>query len=707
MARPVAYRLLASSLAAAVVAFAVPDSVQAWSLNVHVHGAGIVDEITPENATYCDTTLLNGTTPRSNGSVFECWNSKDYPNGWVIELQASVPADYAQYGWYVQKWVDGTSSEQINCDPQNTTGDHFSTNCKFQIWGNRWVDVYFRDDTAPPVSLESTGPENDSVTTSTSASFGFSSTDPNATLQCRLNGTSDDFAPCPSPKSYTTLGQGDYTFFVRAVDPSGNPSAAKSRHWKIDTEAPSVSLTNGPVADQQTEDPNATFSWDANDFTTLTVTCTLDGKTEACASGKAYVGLADGAHTFTVTATDQVGHATSVSRTWVVDRFAPQTTITGGPASGARINADPTFTFSASEPATFTCRVDNGTAAACTSPFSVTGLAEGQHTLEVTASDPYGHTDTTPDSRTWTLDKTAPNTLVYDGPADGSTTAARTSTFVFGADDPSAAFECRFDAEMFAPCTSPQTRLLDDGTHTFEVRARDAAGNVDASPATRTWRINTGDTDGDGVNDASDCRPADAAIHPGAFDVPGNGIDEDCSGADSPVPDADGDGVNAGPDCNDANTAIHPGATDLPANGIDEDCDGRDANFTVAAGGIIYQWFTRAGSTWPMQLLLTKVAVGSTVRITCRGAKNKCFFRSKVIKGSGKTLDLRKIVFRAKRKAGPTPKKLHAGAVLTIQITAPGTASRAVAFHVRRGNNPPTGGRFACRQPDGQVMQCA
>ena len=52
-------------------------------------------------------------------------------------------------------------------------------------------------------------------------------------------------------------------------------------------------------------------------------------------------------------------------------------------------------------------------------------------------------------------------------------------------------FECRIDGGAYAPCTSPTTlNGLTAASHTFDVRAKDAAGNLDPTPATYTWTVN-------------------------------------------------------------------------------------------------------------------------------------------------------------------------------------------------------------------------
>jgi hypothetical protein len=84
------------------------------------------------------------------------------------------------------------------------------------------------------------------------------------------------------------------------------------------------------------------------------------------------------------------------------------------------------------------------------------------------------------------------------------------------------------------------------------------------------------DLDQDGFEKADDCDDTDPGIHPNASDVCGDGIDQDCSGADLLCDDVDNDGdgfsENQG-DCNDENGAIHPAAEETPYNGLDDDCN--------------------------------------------------------------------------------------------------------------------------------------
>jgi myo-inositol-hexaphosphate 3-phosphohydrolase len=105
------------------------------------------------------------------------------------------------------------------------------------------------------------------------------------------------------------------------------------------------------------------------------------------------------------------------------DTTPPDTAIVAGPSG--RVNTTTAeFAFSATEvDATFACSLDGGAFVSCSSPTSYTLLAEGAHTFAVRASDAAGNTDSSPATRTWTVDLTPPSVSAVS-PADGATSVS-------------------------------------------------------------------------------------------------------------------------------------------------------------------------------------------------------------------------------------------------------------------------------------------
>ncbi|MGB7684422.1 MAG: hypothetical protein WBL45_01415 [Solirubrobacterales bacterium] len=182
----------------------------------------------------------------------------------------------------------------------------------------------------------------------------------------------------------------------------------------------------------------------------------------------------------------------------VASTSTTNTRITSGP-SGTIPTDSATFTFASPEDGGFHCRLDSDDRDAwrpCTSPKSYSSLAEGLHRFEVRAVNRPGNVDPTPAVAYFKVlipDTQPPETTIASGPS--STIAADSAIFAFSSTEPAGEFHCRLDSQeesAWSPCASPRSySSLADGSHSFEVRALDAAGNPDQSPAAATFAVDT------------------------------------------------------------------------------------------------------------------------------------------------------------------------------------------------------------------------
>jgi Tol biopolymer transport system component len=399
----------------------------------------------------------------------------------------------------------------MNADGSNQTRLTF-TSSRYELspsWGGA-------SDTAPPQTTIDSSPAD--RTNGTSATFEFTSSEPDSVFECSLDGGSFSFARCSSPRSYSNLTEGQHTFQVRATDVSGNtdPTPA-SRTWIVDTIAPNVTIDSGPSDAVNTASASFGFSSESG----ATFQCKLDGGVfDPCSSPKSYTGLANGSHTFEVKVTDAAGNTGAVaSRTWTIDTVAPETTLDPSGPSGTVNTTSAAFAFSSAEAnAAFECRLTRqgdtpGSFAACTSPNRQSNLADGSYTFEVRAKDAAGNTDQSPAGRTWTVDATAPETTIDIAPPP--VTNSRQASFYFSSSEDNATYECSLDSGAWQACNSPKDYAdLSDGEHAFSVRATDTVGNVDESPASHAWTVDT-------VAPSAPSITAPAYDNDGAFNVSG------------------------------------------------------------------------------------------------------------------------------------------------------------------------------------------
>jgi hypothetical protein len=163
-------------------------------------------------------------------------------------------------------------------------------------------------------------------------------------------------------------------------------------------------------------------------------------------------------------------------------------TITSKPASRTS-QTSATFAFSGGSGVTYQCALDGAGFSSCTSPKSYSGLAVGSHTFQVRARRASGEVSQ-PASYTWVIDRTPPPApTITSKPA--SLTDEAYARLAFADSESGVTFLCRLDGRAFSSCESPEWYFdLADGTHTFQVQARDAAGNTSGSTS-YSWKVDT------------------------------------------------------------------------------------------------------------------------------------------------------------------------------------------------------------------------
>src|SRR5919106_1311126 len=407
-------------------------------------------------------------------------------------------------------------------------------------------------DTVPPeTSIVSAVDGNESIvssgqnTSSNLITFEFSGNDTGGVginhLECSLDG--DSFTVCSTPVQITAddLLDGSHSFMVVVEDNVGNIMTAPILfNWTVDTLPPTTTINtaidgnNGTmVSGDTTNSTSIVFTFSGNDrginenngVGIKQIQCSIDNSNFTdCVSPIEYDNLADGNHSLLILSEDNVGNRGQIpsSFNWTIDTEAPSTSIfsaidgdnsfliQGSNTSSSSIS----FEFSANDTGgnedtgvgigKIQCSIDNSNFTDCVSPLEIKSntLKDGSHVFMIRAEDNVENLSPEPSSFNWTIDTESPNTIisnVTDGNrtsiSNGSNTRFNSATFVFSGNDTGvgiSSFECSIDNSNFTTCSSPvQATNLTEGNHIVKVRSQDTVGNIDISPPSFSWTVDT------------------------------------------------------------------------------------------------------------------------------------------------------------------------------------------------------------------------
>ncbi|QRN96324.1 adhesin [Archangium violaceum] len=303
-----------------------------------------------------------------------------------------------------------------------------------------------------------------------------------------------------------------HTVQAQATDAAGNTGpTSEVRNFYVDSTPPPAPEVRTPAngATVGTHTPELKGTAEPGSTVTIYVDGEVVGQVKANASGEWSMtvpddkALDDGQHTVKAQATDAVGNPSpeSSTNTFTVDTTPPAAPVVLTPANGTTVSTHTPKLEGTAEPgSTVTVYVDGKVVgqvkANDSGAWSVTvpadkALDDGQHTVRAQATDAAGNPSVESNTNTFTVDTTGPDISITSGPS--GVTRDSSASFSFSSSESGVSYECRLDnTGDFVPCTSPHPLSnLADGPHTFEVRARDAQGNVSATPATRTWTVDT------------------------------------------------------------------------------------------------------------------------------------------------------------------------------------------------------------------------
>lgn len=152
------------------------------------------------------------------------------------DLAAAViggPPALANHGQFLSQRVPVEATLEADAD-NDDFGDETQDRCPTNASTQGPCPVPPPRDTSPPNTTIVKGVP--SKTDKTQVKFKFTSNEPGSSFECSLKGKGLDqaikqFVACKSPRKYKHLGEGKYTFEVRATDAAGNvdPSPAKDK----------------------------------------------------------------------------------------------------------------------------------------------------------------------------------------------------------------------------------------------------------------------------------------------------------------------------------------------------------------------------------------------------------------------------------------------------------------------------------------------